>query len=151
MICISMYAELHHLGVVMTRPYQMKLAHSGREPDILFVSTKHVLRFTNIYLDGPADLVVEIVSPDSIGRDRGDKFYEYQEAGIPEYWLIDPLTERAEFYQLDSAGKYQLIPPDPSGVYHSKTMPSFWIRVEWLWQEPLPTAGSVLRQLGVSI
>lgn len=45
------------------------------------------------YLDGPADLVVGIVSPDSVGRDRGEKFYEYAQGGVPEYWLIDPQLE----------------------------------------------------------
>jgi len=34
-------------------------------------------------------MVVEIVSPDSQSRDRGDKFYEYEEAGVLEYWILD--------------------------------------------------------------
>lgn len=148
---MMIFVQQRKLGEVFIAPFQMKLAHSGREPDVLFLANDHLDRLTATLLNGPADLVIEVISPDSIGRDRGDKFYEYQEADIPEYWLIDPLTERAEFYQLDAAGKYQLIPPDDIGVYRSKVMPEFWLRVEWLWREPLPTAGSVLRQLGISI
>jgi hypothetical protein len=55
----------------------MKLALSGREPDVLFLASAHVGRLTETYLNGPADVMVEIVSPDSVGRDRGDEFYEY--------------------------------------------------------------------------
>jgi Uma2 family endonuclease len=110
------------LGSRFRAPFQMKLARSGREPDLLFVAKDQLDRLAEMYLNGPADLVIEVISPDSIGRDRGDKFYEYQEAGIPEHWLIDLLTERAEFYQFDAADKSELIPSDPDAVYHSKVL-----------------------------
>jgi Uma2 family endonuclease len=148
---MAFFAERQHLGEIIIAPFQMKLAHSGREPDVLFVANAHLGRLTETYLDGPADLVVEVISPDSVGRDRGDKFFEYQEAGIPEYWLIDPLTVRAEFYQLDADGRYQLVQPGPDGVYHSKALPGFWLRVGWLWQDPLPTLTRALRELGMTL
>ncbi len=126
----------------------MKLPTSGREPDVHFVATSHLDRLHETYLDGPADLVVEIVSPESAGRDRGDKFYEYRAAGIPEYWLIDPQLEQAEFYQLDAQGRYQLVPPDvQQGIYHSRVLPGFWLQVEWLWEDPLPDAVATLLRI----
>jgi Uma2 family endonuclease len=142
------YTEVLELGVVLSPPFQMKLASSGREPDLIFLTTAHRDRLRPTYLDGPADLVVEIVSPESIGRDRGDKFYEYERAGIPEYWVIDPETERAEFWQLDAQGKYQLVPADAAGAYHSRALPGFWLRVAWLWQQPLPSVDDVLLEVG---
>ncbi|HEY7357972.1 MAG TPA: Uma2 family endonuclease [Ktedonobacterales bacterium] len=141
---LSTFSELHDLGEVIDGPFQMKLGRSGREPDLLFVARAHLERFKQTYLDGPADLVVEVVSPESAGRDRGDKFYEYREAGIPEYWLIDPQLQQAEFYQLDAAGLYQNIAPDASGIYRSRARPGFWLRVGWLWQDPLPDATQAL-------
>jgi Uma2 family endonuclease len=146
---LTMFVGKHDLGQIFTGPFQMKLAHSGREPDVMFVTKEHLNRLTETYLSGPADMVVEVISPESIGRDRGVKFYEYEGAGIPEYWLIDPLTQRAEFYQLDAAGRYQLIPPGPDGIYHSKVLPGLWLRLGWLWQDPLPTPNSALREIGV--
>jgi Uma2 family endonuclease len=130
------FAEAHQLGSVLSAPFQMKLERSGREPDLLFVAREHLDRLKETYLDGPADLVVEIVSPESLGRDRGEKFYEYEQAGIPEYWLIDPQREQAEFYQLDERGRYRLIWPDAGGVYRSKVLEGFWLRVDWLWHPP---------------
>jgi Uma2 family endonuclease len=104
-------------------------------------------RLKGTYLEGPEDLVVEIISPESAGRDRGDKFYEYREAGIPEYWLIDPTLQQAEFYHLDAQGRYQLVPPDGEGIYHSRALPGFWLRVDWLWQEPMPDVVRALLQI----
>ena len=40
-----------------------------------------------------ADLVVEVVSPDDPSRDTQDKRLDYAEAGIPEYWIVNPLDE----------------------------------------------------------
>ncbi len=97
------------------------------------------------YLDGPADLAVEIVSPESVGRDRGEKFIEYEAAGIPEFWLIDPERRRAEFYELSADGLYHLAAV-PEGICHSKILPGFFLRVEWLWRSPAPTI-EALREL----
>jgi Uma2 family endonuclease len=132
------FTSLHNLGKVLPPPFQMKLPRSGREPDVIFVANEHLSRLQHTFLDGPADLVVGILSPESIGRDRGDKFFEYQEAHIPEYWLIDPITRRAEFYQLDAQGAYALVAPDADGVYRLPTFPGFWLDVAWLWLDPLP-------------
>lgn len=78
---MGLYVDQRSLGQVLSAPFQMKLEH-GREPDLLFIASEHLDRLRETYLDGPADLVVEIVSPDSIGRDRGDKFYEYAQGGV---------------------------------------------------------------------
>jgi Uma2 family endonuclease len=123
---------------VLNAPFMMKLAQSARKPDVLFVKREHLDRLKETYLDGPADLAIEVLSPESVGRDRGDKFFEYERAGIPEYWLIDPATHRAEFYQVGEAGVYQLIAPDAESIYHSAQVEGFWLRVAWLWQEPKP-------------
>ncbi|MCX7854780.1 MAG: Uma2 family endonuclease [Anaerolineae bacterium] len=141
------YVETRELGMVLSAPFQMKLAGSGREPDLMFVATEHLDRLRETYLDGPADLVVEVASPESIGRDRGEKFYEYARAGIPEYWLIDPDAERAEFYILDERGRYQMILPDADGVYRSRVIAGFWLREDWLWKPPRVL--DVLRELAV--
>ncbi|MFQ5813054.1 MAG: Uma2 family endonuclease [Anaerolineae bacterium] len=145
---LSVYVETRDLGVIRPAPFQMKLEH-GREPDLLFVARERLERLKETYLDGPADLVMEIVSPESAGRDRGEKFYEYEQAGIPEYWLIDPQTERAEFYQLTAAGRYRPVLPDAEGIYRAEVLPGFWLRVAWLWQTPLPPVLDVVRELGL--
>lgn len=141
---LSDFADEFNLGMVLPAPFQMKLAHSGRESDVLFVSASHLDRLTPTYLDGPADLVVEVISPESIGRDRGDKFSEYEQAGISEYWLLDPDAQRAEFYQLDASGHYQPVAVDADHVYRARELPGLWLNTDWLWQDPLPSVARTL-------
>ena len=140
------YVESHDLGMVISAPFQMKLEH-GREPDLLFVTNEHLDRLKETHLDGPADLVVEIISPDSVARDRDRKFHEYVQGGVPEYWLIDPQLEWVGFYHLKE-GQYRLAFSGKEGKYHAKVLPGFWLQVEWLWQEPLPTLEDVLLEVG---
>ncbi len=142
------YVESHNLGWVRSAPFQMKLEH-GREPDVLFVATEHLGRLRETFLDGPADVAVEIISPESVSRDRGEKYYEYEVGGVREYWLIDPLRQVAEFYRLDEGGRYGVVLAGREGVYRSVAVAGFWLRVEWLWQEPLPKTLDVLRELGL--
>ena len=145
---INFFVDAHRLGVVLTPPFQMKTGSDlpGREPDIIFVAREHLDRFRDTYLDGPADLVVEIISRDSRARDRGDKFYEYEQGGVREYWLLDYLRRQAEFYQLGRDGIYRPVPIGADGIYHSAVLEGLWLRVEWLWQEPLPPLMNVLRE-----
>jgi Uma2 family endonuclease len=146
---LRIYVERNRLGVIRTAPFQMKLAKSAREPDVMFVAATHRARLKKMYLDGPVDVVVEIISPESAGRDRGDKYFEYEQAGIPEYWLIDPLSKRAEFYQLGTDGTYQQAALTPDGIYRSPTIPGFWLRVSWLWSLP-PVLDALLEIGGLS-
>jgi Uma2 family endonuclease len=58
---LGLYCHARGLGEVLDAPFLMKLER-GREPDVLFVSREHLDRLKENYLDGPADLVIEIVS-----------------------------------------------------------------------------------------
>jgi len=144
------FVEAKQLGRIFLPPFQMRLKTrpSGREPDLLFISKDNLGSLTHTYLDGPANLVVEIVSPDSQSRDRGDKFYEYEAAGIAEYWILDQTRRRSEFYHLDE-GAYRLIEPGVDGVFRSLVIEGLWLKVDWLWQDPLPTLMSVLKEWGL--
>jgi Uma2 family endonuclease len=142
------YVEAHPLGTVLIAPFLMRLPRAAREPDVLFVARDREERIRSAYLDGPADLVVEVVSPDSRRRDRQEKLREYGEAGVREYWVIDPDTREAQFHRLTAAGEYASIPVE-EGVVRSDVLPGLWIRVEWLWQEPLPPLMGVLKEWGL--
>jgi Uma2 family endonuclease len=93
--------------------------------------------------------LVEVISPESVARDRSDKFDEYQEAGVREYWVCDPRAprQRADFWVLDESGLYRPAPPDEDGIYRSTVIPNFWLNVNWLWQEELPDPLSAFAQI----
>ena len=144
--CLTFFVQERQLGRVFYAEFQMKLGSGlpGRQPDVLFVSSANLTRLKRNYLDGPADLAVEIVSPESVERDRVQKFAEYQQGGVDEYWLIDPLTQTAEFYQRSEEERFVLVPLDESGNYYSGVLPGVWIKPEWFWQEQLPRFSLIL-------
>ena len=100
-------------------------------------------------LIGPADLVIQIISDESVSRDRAVKFYEYQSAGIIEYWLIDPRLgqERIDIYRLDAQRKYRPILPDTTGRYTTPLLPGFSFDPAWLWQLLTPDLLPLLVEL----
>ena len=136
---IGLFVTIFGLGRLYTAPFEVKLWAEGpsREPDLLFVAKEHLDRITPERVVGAPDLVVEIVSDDSVHRDRVDKFDQYEAAGVPEYWIIDnrPNQHRAWFYRLDSNGHYQQVAVDTDGIYRSTVLPDFWLRLAWLWEE----------------
>jgi Uma2 family endonuclease len=144
---VDEYVAVKRLGKVQAEPFQMKTGPNlpGRAPDILFVAKRNVRRLKKTYLSGPADLVIEIISPGTEATDRGEKFYEYEAGGVREYWLVDPIRKRAEFYRRDRAGLFRLVEVGSDGVYQSQVIRGLWIKVDWLWRNPLPTVTEVLR------
>jgi Uma2 family endonuclease len=145
---MAQYAELLGLGEVLIAPYNMRLVpvRSSRQPDIIFVGREHSDRITEERLEGAADLAVEVISADSVTRDRRDKLLEYQQAGVAEYWIVDPRERRQSVvpYRLSDRGVYELIPLDEHGRLKSVVLPGFWLDPKWLWQKPLPKPLEVL-------
>ena len=148
---LRFFAEENNLGQVLTAPFQMRLRTrpSGREPDVIFIARDRLDKLQNAYLDGPADVAIEIISPDSRTRDRVDKFHEYEKAGVREYWLIDPASKQAEFYRLGSNRVYSAVTIGDDGIFNSDVIEGLWLKVDWLWQHPLPPLMTVLREWGL--
>jgi Uma2 family endonuclease len=105
----------------------------AREPDLLVILTNHREQIRENWLEGPADVVVEIVSPESLVRDRGDKFKEYQDAGVAEYWFFDPLSREAFVYELGSDGHYHSRALDSQGRITSGVLAGFALDPTILW------------------
>jgi Uma2 family endonuclease len=121
----------------------------GRAPDLMFILERYRDRLKRTHLEGPADLVVEVISPGSRGVDRGEKYVEYEQGGVPEYWLFDPDRRQHEFYRLAPTGLYELATVPPDGVYRSSAVDGLWIKPTWLWQQPRPTVISIAKEWGL--
>ena len=85
-----------NLGTLVFAPIRIRTVRERfREPDLAFLGRENDRRRGNAFWDG-ADLVVEVVSDDDASRqrDRTTKRAEYAEAGIREYWIVDPAAEQ---------------------------------------------------------
>ena len=107
-VILREFVNKHDLGTVCLAPLPVRLWPGKiREPDILYVSHEHADRLGERYC-GPPDLAVEIISPSTRLTDRRDKFSEYAQAGVQEYWLVDPEDRTVEVFILQE-GAYKLL------------------------------------------
>jgi Uma2 family endonuclease len=103
------FVSARQLGGVINAPMPVLIRpKTFREPDVLFFPKEQGVKPADKYLRG-AGLVVEVVSADdkSHKRDYQDKRADYAAVGVPEYWIVDPQTERITVLVLDR-GTYRL-------------------------------------------
>jgi Uma2 family endonuclease len=143
------FVEQRGAGQALTEPFQMRLGKQRRRrsPDVMFVATERLSALQTNHLEGPADLVFEIVSPDSLARDWREKYLEYEAASVREYCVIDPMAQRVEAYALNVDSRYRPI-PETDGKINSLVLPGFYLRPTWFWQEKLPKVLETLREMG---
>jgi Uma2 family endonuclease len=147
---LGAFVEFHDLGEVAGREFMVRFPRQRRRraPDMLFVSKRRSAIIRDTYIDGAPDLIIEVVSRDSLSRDWREKYWEYERAGVREYWVVDPLSQRVELYRLGKNKRYQLV-PEAEGRIASAVLPGFYFRTKWLWQPKLPRVSTVLKELGV--
>lgn len=88
------------------------------EPDISIICDKN--KITDRGCNGAPDLIIEIVSPSSRKMDYSTKNVLYSEAGVREYWIVDPAKERTTIYKYEEDAAPTIIPFDQSiavGIY----------------------------------
>lgn len=91
---IADFVDLSDLGKVFGSRVAFRLSDfTSPEPDIGFVRKRRLSRVRRGFVDGPPDLALEIVSPDSVERDYEKKRAKYEEQGILEYWIVDELKK----------------------------------------------------------
>jgi Uma2 family endonuclease len=143
---MHIYAEERGLGRVFGSRVACRLDdRNAPEPDILFVRNEHADRLHRGGVEGAPDLVVEIVSPDSVERDYEDKRKQYQRFKVPEYWIIDEEEKSVLLLRRNRRGRYQEIQPR-RGVFRSEMLTGFWLDPSWLWQ-PRPPRLAIIQQL----
>ena len=146
---LGLFVSKRKLGKVCAAPYAMRGTPGGntREPDVFFVGKDRLHLMRDNYFDGSADLVIEVVSDDSVTRDRVEKFDEYQEAGVKEYWIIDPRPgrNRALFFVLED-GQFTPVRVNSANVYRSTVLSGLELNVAWLWEES-PDIAHILGQI----
>lgn len=152
---LSAFVQFFELGAIVVAPFEVKLWPDGpaREPDLFFVSPHQMGQLSEQRFAGGPALVVEIISAGSVTIDRVDKFQEYQQAGVREYWLIDsrPHQQQADFFVADEDGRFQPVPLDEDGRFFSTVLPHFWLDVAWLAQDTLPNPQLALAEIMLTI
>jgi len=124
-------------GVVRGSRFPMRLdPRWSPEPDLLVVRRERTGLLGRQRLEGPADLVVEILSDHDSHLVHKEKLPRYREAAIAEIWIVDPKRKEVLVDRLGPAGREARTISE--GRLESAVVPGFWIDVGWLWHEELP-------------
>jgi Uma2 family endonuclease len=99
---LQTFVKSQNLGVVLNAPCDVLLEPGGMpvEPDIFFISRSRLNIITSQNIQGPPDLIIEIISPSNPEHDRDRKFKLYQESRVTEYWIVDPEVQTIEVFLL---------------------------------------------------
>ena len=136
LVALDRHLASHDAGEVLVAPVGVKLSDDQVvEPDLVVVLSAHQSRIGTQVLEGPPDLVVEILSPGTASRDLGPKKALYEAHGIPEYWVVDPLESRIEVLTLRSeryvsGGLFQ-----ESDRLHSALLPELTLSLDEVFLE----------------
>ena len=110
-IQFQLYEQIERAGrgEVINAPAGVRLSDEDVVvPDLFVVLSGRAGILLDSHVDGPPDLVVEILSRSTGRRDRGAKKRLYETFGVREYWIVDPVGRFIEQYSLDS-GTYRLV------------------------------------------
>ncbi len=99
-VLMRVFADAHKLGRLIVGPFDVLFAEGDYlVPDLLFVRTDRTSIIRKRGVEGPPDLVVEVLSDSTGFRDRGIKRERYARYGVAEYWVIDPRSALIEVYR----------------------------------------------------
>lgn len=137
---LRVYFKYQSNGQVLGEPFVMRIdaVKSRREPEVMVILDNNPGELTETAMIGPADIAIEVVSPGSTEIDYGNKFFEYEKAGVGEYWIVDPIRKTATFHRLNDEGIFKPFSADAEGHYETPLLPKLKIHVPTLWQEELP-------------
>ena len=121
-------------GQTLGRDFVMRLGADGFTPDIQFFKNRQLNKLYEYYLQGPAELVVEVVRPTHRVYDARIKREHYARGGVPNYLIVDP--EAHEFKLLGLVkGDYVCLPAGADGLYRPVGVPGLAIAPQHLWAE----------------
>ena len=130
------YVKRRKLGSVLVAPAKVRLwRDKHREPDVFLLLSKSARRIHEQYVEG-ADLVMEVVSGGSQDRDRDliEKRQEYAQAGIPEYWIVDPETETVTVLHLEGGEYSEHGVFQPGQTATSRLLPGLSVAVDEVFE-----------------
>jgi len=105
MLLVASFLQKKPLGELVLGPMDVVFSDDNiAEPDLLFIANEHVSIIKD-HIFGAPDLIVEVLMPSSIRRDRYEKLEQYARFGVKEYWIIDPANQSVEILELRD-GRY---------------------------------------------
>jgi len=127
-------ASATNAGRVYFSPIGVKLSERDAvEPDLIFIARDRISIIKEKYIDGPPDIVLEILSPSTRAKDRTEKADLYARSGVLEYWQIDPRHRSVVVLALVDGAYVPVQSPD--GIARSDVLPGVAIPIAGLFED----------------
>jgi len=140
---LSYYIDKNEIGKIYGSRFVMRLGPKWNpEPDLMIILQDNYDRITSNYLNGPADIAIEIISKSTRDIDLGKKLPKYLEAGVREVWLLDP--ERKNVSIISSEGTKEWNDPTSTDLLQSEILPGLTIQINWIWNRSSNTVARVV-------
>jgi Uma2 family endonuclease len=128
---LSAHIEDTGIGEVYIAPLDVELAPNiVVQPDVLVLLKPHLEKATDKRIIGAPDLVVEVASPSTAIYDRREKLDAYIQAGVAEYWIVEPATHSVEVLTIEANAFSSRGIFEGKTLLSSKIIPDFSIHVE---------------------
>ena len=131
-IALGPYVHAHHLGELLASPIDVILSeHDIIQPDIVFVQAARaqIVKYKNI--QGPPDLVIEVLSESNRRYDVRTKYELYERTGVGEYWIIDPDELAVRVFRRES-GRFQ--PVEVPDAITTPLLPGFTLPLSVIFE-----------------
>lgn len=133
---LGSYVQQNEFGIVLPAPFDIILPEgiaTPVEPDILFIRKENQPRWGDKNFQGVPDLLVEVLSPSTHYYDRRIKLAAYRDAGVPEYWLVDPLSRTVAIHGWKDGSFAELKRGGEGDEVTSIVLPGFHLQVKSLF------------------
>jgi Uma2 family endonuclease len=98
---IRIYLKENPIGRVIVSPIDVYFGWNNvYQPDIVFLTNEQMAHIQDGKIQGAPALIVEVLSPGTEKYDRKEKKDVYEQSGVKEYWMLDPVSRKADGYQL---------------------------------------------------
>ena len=106
------------------------------QPDVGILCQRDKMRRWGIY--GAPDFLLEVISPSTGRKDYTKKLEKYMNAGVREYWILDPYQKKLLVYCFEGEGCpviYGLDEPVPVNIYNGELKIDFTNLQQWFERE----------------
>jgi hypothetical protein len=118
---------------VSGRDVIMRLGEDAFTPDVFAVGPERSRLLNSHYLDGPADLVIEVLLRGHERYDREVKRQRYGSGGVTDYWLVDPARQSCEYLRW-TGRDYHALPLASDGTIRPAAFPGLVFQPSKLWE-----------------
>ena len=115
------------------------------EPDIMIILPKNYTRISKTKLEGPADIVIEILSKATKETDLTKKLPKYLEEGVQEVWILDPEEKSIKIITKQEEKSWNNYQSDE--ILTSTVLKDLNLQVKWIWEREKYPANEIIKNM----